>query len=614
MSNSSTQPSRSAPPSDARSAAFGAILDGLPDPVFLKNTRHQWVYVNRAFAELVGRERAWLIGKSDFDLSPRAEAQVFWQKDDEVLQSGQSNTNLERHTAANGVARVIETKKTLLRIGGKPYLLGVIRDLTVLTEIQGELARGNQELDRRVREQTAEISRSNAQLQNMAFFDALTGLPNRRLLMSSLERRFQSGSLTAASAVAVFYIDLDNFKRANDSHGHAFGDAMLTQLGERLRSLTQFSFVARVGGDEFVAVSREGLLLDKITLAQVCRAILERVSQPFLVESSAPAPRGAVFSTSVPASTDVKGPRELLEASASASVGVAIGPIDAATPDALLQCADNAMFRAKERGRNQYAFFSPIMNQRVRESVMIERGLRRAIRAGEIDVWFQPIVCAKTGQQLGVEALARWQDAELGNVTPDRFVPIAESSGLIHELSHLVLRRALTLASVHLPAPLRLAVNLSALQLDRLTLVEDVRRALDETGFAAQRLELEITESMMANKDERLGAVLNSLRDLGVGLSLDDFGTGYSALAHMQRLPIDRIKIDRSFIFDVAVNPKSRSMVHGMIRMAHALDLRVLAEGIENDAQRAVLCELGCDELQGYLLGRPEPVVALEAN
>ncbi len=572
----------------ARSAAFGVILDAIPDPVFVKNADHRWVYVNQAFCQLVGKQRQWLIGKSDFDISPSAEARVFWAKDDEVLQFGGSNVNLEQHTHPNGECRVIETKKTLIQIAGKAYLLGIIRDLTVLADIQGELSRSNQELERRMRERTAELQNSNAQLQNMAFFDPLTALPNRRLLISSLERRLGltgGHSNGAISPVAVFYIDLDNFKRANDSHGHPFGDSMLIQLAERLRTMTQFSMVSRVGGDEFIAVAHEGLPLDLISLAQVCREILERVSQPFLVDQ--------------------------MEASTSASVGVAISSEVGSDVVELLQSADTAMFRAKDRGRNQYAFFAPTMSVRAREHVALERGLRRAIRAGEIDVLFQPILSASSGMQIGVEALARWHDQDLGDVSPEKFVAIAENSGLIHELSHHVLRRALKLAYAALPANQRLCVNLSALQLDRMTLVEDVRRALVESKFDPKRLELEITESVAACKDDRLITVLNSLRDLGIGLALDDFGTGYSALAHMQRLPIDRIKIDRSFIVDIAVNDKSRAMVEAMIRMGQALNLKVLAEGVETAAQRDVLCALGCDELQGYLLGRPASLATI---
>lgn len=392
-------------------------------------------------------------------------------------------------------------------------------------------------------------------------------------MLSSLERRIKE------SPVALLYLDLDHFKRANDSHGHPFGDAMLVELAARLRAIAAFSFVARFGGDEFVCLTREGFALDKMSLAQASRELLASVSQPFLVDD--------------------------VEASVSASVGIAVAPMDGEDVTRLLQSADNALYRAKERGRNQYAFFAQAMSAQARDHLTIERGLRRAIRAGDVQVLFQPIFSAASGSQVAVEALARWRCDELGDVSPERFIPIAESSGLIHELSHHVLRQALEKASEFLPIDQRLAVNLSALQLDRLTLIEDVRRALQESQFEPARLELEITESLALSKDLRLMTVLNALRDLGVGLSLDDFGTGFSALGHIQRLPIDRIKIDRSFVTEIALNQKSRAVVEAMIRMAHGLGLKVLAEGVETVEQRKVLRELGCDELQGFLLGRP---------
>lgn len=549
------------------------LLNQIPDPVFLKSRERQWIYVNNALANFLGREPAWFIGKTDREIFSDSEAAEFWRIDDEVLSTGLTKVNLEQHTAANGLRCIVETKKSRLILNNVEYLIGIIRDLTVFTEIQSEIARSNIELERKLAESKADIARVNAQLQQLTFFDNLTGLPNRRLLLSSLERRIQE------SPVALLYLDLDHFKRANDSHGHPFGDAMLVELATRLRAIPAFSFVARFGGDEFVCLTREGFPLDKISLAQACRDLLTSVSQAFLVND--------------------------IEASVSASVGIAVAPMDGDDVTRLLQSADNALYRAKERGRNQYAFFAQAMSAQARDHLTIERGLRRAIRTGDVQVLFQPIFSANSSQQVAVEALARWRCEELGDVSPERFIPIAESSGLIHELSHHVLRQALEKASEFLPVDQRLAVNLSALQLDRLTLIEDVRRALQESQFDASRLELEITESLALSKDLRLMTVLNALRDLGVGLSLDDFGTGFSALGQIQRLPIDRIKIDRSFVTEIALNPKSRAVVEAMIRMAHGLGLKVLAEGVETVEQRKVLRELGCDELQGFLLGRP---------
>ena len=549
------------------------LLNQIPDPVFIKNREHRWVYVNQAFANFLGHEREWFFGKTDRDVATEQEAAEYWRLDEEVLNSGQTNINLEQHTNANGLRCIVETKKSRVVLQDQECLIGIVRDLTVFTEIQSEIARSNIELERKLLDSKAEIARINSQLQQLTFFDNLTGLPNRRLLLSSLERRMKD------SPVALLYLDLDHFKRANDSHGHPFGDAMLVELATRLRAISAFSFVARFGGDEFVCLTREGFPLDKMSLAQASRELLASVSQPFLVDE--------------------------IEASVSASVGIAVAPMDGEDVTRLLQSADNALYRAKERGRNQYAFFAQAMSAQARDHLTIERGLRRAIRAGKVRVLFQPIFSAQEGVQVAVEALARWRCDELGEVSPERFIPIAESSGLIHELSHQVLRQALEQASEFLPIDQRLAVNLSALQLDRLTLIEDVRRALQESQFEPSRLELEITESLALSKDLRLMTVLNALRDLGVGLSLDDFGTGFSALGHIQRLPIDRIKIDRSFITEIALNQKSRAVVEAMIRMAHGLGLKVLAEGVETVEQRKVLKELGCDELQGFLLGRP---------
>lgn len=561
-------------PSHTRLAAgYELLIESLPDPVFVKDRAHRWVLLNAACCAFFGLPREHLLGHSDYDFSPAAEAKVFWDIDDLVFNTGQTHTNLEHHTDAQGKRRVIETRKSLFMLGDEPYLVGIIRDLTVMTEIQAELARSNRSLEQRIQERTEELKQSNAQLHSIAFFDPLTSLPNRRLLVSSVERRLNLGPL------AVFYVDVDNFKWVNDSQGHPFGDALLVELAARLRALTCFSLVARVGGDEFVALSHESDQLDKIALAHVCRELLRTASLPVTIQGC--------------------------EVSASVSVGVAVAPDDGSSVNELLQNADSAMYRAKERGRNQYAFFVRQQGNRAREQVSLERGLRRALRGQEISVAFQPIVDARSGVVQGVEALARWADLELGQVSPERFVPVAEACGLIHELSHYILRRALHLAKLHLPPSQRLCVNLSALQLDRLTLVEDVRRALQECDFPAARLELEITESIAANKSDRLLNVLNSLRELGVSFSLDDFGTGYSALGHLQRLPIDRVKIDKSFVAEIETSKRARALIEAVIRMTHALELKTIAEGVERPGQRDLLVQLGCDELQGYLLGRP---------
>jgi diguanylate cyclase (GGDEF)-like protein/PAS domain S-box-containing protein len=555
--------------------ALAALVDALPDPVFVKDRAHRWVYFNEAFCALLNQPREALYGRSDYDFLPPDEAEVFWQNDLQVLETGQENVNLERLTDASGNLRIVETKKRRVIIGGEPLIIGVIRDLTAFTQVQTQLAQANRNLEHIVHERNEELNRVTAQLQQLAFFDSLTTLPNRRLMFSAVERRLA----TPEKPFALFYLDLDNFKWVNDSLGHHEGDVMLVEIAERLRQLPNFSMIARVGGDEFVAIGHEDADLDQMSLAKRARELLSAVEQPIQADS-----------------------REL---SASFSVGIAVYPQDGKTVSQLLQCADSAMYRAKERGRNQYAFFARQQSVRAHEQMQLEAGLRRALKNRQIQIAFQPIFSAKTGQKVGVEALARWHDPELGVISPDRFVPVAESSGLIHELSSYVLRLSLRIAQRILPAPLRLGVNLSALQMDRMTLVEDIRRALTEAKFPANRLELEITESIAANRSERLVSVMRALKELGVSFALDDFGTGYSGLAHIQRLPIDRIKIDKSFIDDIESSAKARALVEAVIRMGHALDLEIIAEGVEREAQLHMLTRFGCDALQGYLMARP---------
>jgi diguanylate cyclase len=551
------------------------FLDPLPDPVFVKDQGHRWVAVNEAFCTLLGKTRDELLLRSDFDFSPYEEAAVFWEFDRKVFETGEESLNLEHHTNTIGQKRIIETKKRRLIAGEQMYLVGVIRDLTTFTEIQTQLAYANRELEARVQERTAELDKINGQLHQMAFFDQLTELPNRRLLFSAVERRV----LQPNAKFSVFYFDLDNFKWINDALGHGWGDRLLAEIATRLRLLANFSLIARVGGDEFVAIGQEDAPNDQVSLAQRARELLSVTEKPVQIEQR--------------------------EVSSSFSVGIARFPDDGTDVSQLLRSADAAMYRAKERGRNQYAFFSEQQSAKAGEQLQLEAGLRRALRNRQIQIAFQPIFEVKSGKKVGVEALARWEDPELGVISPDRFIPVAESSGLIHELSSYVLRLSLRLAQKLLPEPLWVAVNLSALQMDRITLVEDVRRALADSNFPARRLELEITESVATRRREQLSQVTQALTEMGVGFALDDFGTGYSSLAHLQKLPVSRIKIDRSFVSQIEDNAKSRALIEAMVRMGQALEMRTLAEGVETHAQREFLTQIGCDEIQGYLLAKP---------
>ncbi|MFO1493865.1 MAG: EAL domain-containing protein [Lysobacterales bacterium] len=551
-----------------------ALVDSIPDPIFVKDIEHRWIAVNRAFCELLGRPREDILGRSDFDYSPADEAAVYWAKDDEVLASGIPSVNVEIHTAG-GRRRVIETKKALLRReNGSVYLLGIIRDQTDLTRARDELKLSNRELERIVEERTQELRSTNARLRHLAFIDALTGLPNRRGLLERLERRLEQGP------VGLLFVDVDHFKWINDSKGHPFGDALLTALALRYRELAGVELVARLGGDEFMLLTAPEVSTSLHSLGAIARSIQEATRATLVVDR--------------------------VEITLSASIGIASAPDDGLTATDLIRAADAAMYRAKDQGRDRYAFFDPQLGTRAQEFLSVENGLRAALRQGRVRVAFQPIYAARARRRVGVEALARWTDSRLGEVSPVRFIPVAETTGLIHELGHYVLRRSLQLAQERLPAQERLAINLSPRQIEESSFVDRVLATIREHAFSPARLEFEITESIAANPSERVLATLSTLREIGVTIALDDFGTGYSALTQLQRLPVDRVKIDRSFIAEIPGNPKASVLVEAMTRMCDALDLSVVAEGVETEAQLAFLQALGCAEVQGFLLGRPE--------
>lgn len=561
--------------SESLSGDWQALVDAIPDPIFVKDIEHRWVAFNQAFCDLLGRPREELLGRSDFDYSPTDEASVYWATDDEVLHSGQPSINVETHTDARGRRRVIETKKTLLRRSdGRRLLLGIIRDLTELARARDELTLSNRELERMVEERTQELRSTNARLRHLAFVDALTGLPNRRGLLERLEKRLTQGP------VALLFVDVDHFKWVNDSKGHPFGDALLSALAVRYRDLQGIDLVARLGGDEFMLLTSPEVPTSLHSLGHIARSIMDVTRTPLVVD------------------------RE--EITLSASIGIASAPDDGLTATDLIRAADAAMYRAKDQGRSRYAFFDPQLGTRAQEFLNVENGLRAALRQGRVRVAFQPIFATRGRRRVGVEALARWTDPKLGEVSPVRFIPVAETTGLIQDLGLYVLRRSLVIANERLAPGERVAVNLSPRQIEESSFVDRVLSVLRELDFAPQRLEFEITESVAANPSERLLSTLSTFREVGISIALDDFGTGYSALTQLQRLPVDRVKIDRSFVAEIPGNPKSSVLVEAMTRMCDALDLSVVAEGVETEAQLAYLQALGCAEVQGYLLGRPE--------
>jgi diguanylate cyclase (GGDEF)-like protein/PAS domain S-box-containing protein len=413
-----------------------------------------------------------------------------------------------------------------------------------------------------------------------ANYDALTGLPNRSLFVNRLSHAINAAG-RGPRRIAVLFIDLDGFKMVNDTMGHDIGDELLSEAARRLlASFRAGDTVARFGGDEFVVLMAiPSSLADVPTAAQ---RVITAMQEPFRLRT--------------------------YETFVSASIGIAVYPDDATDVNSLLANADAAMYRAKEMGKANFQFFTAGLNDRMHERMAIKQALARALDRGEFELHYQPKFDLRTGKLTGVEALLRWRNAELGEVDPETFIPVMEETGMIVTAGEWVLASACTQYKKWLDAGypgIRVAVNMSVRQLRQPNLADTIGGILDRAGVDPSCLELEITESTVMKDTENAIAVLRSLRDMGITLAMDDFGTGYSSLGYLKKLPLQTIKIDRSFISDIADNPDDREITRTIINLGHGLHYRVVAEGVETVEQSSLLREFDCDEVQGFLLGRP---------
>ena len=427
-----------------------------------------------------------------------------------------------------------------------------------------------------------------SKLEHQAFHDPLTGLPNRAQFMQKLSSVLD-GSVEG-KLLALLFLDLDDFKVINDSLGHRMGDQLLIQVGERLAAcIRPGDTVARLGGDEFTLLVEN---LEGIEAAeQLAERIVSQIKMPFHLGGN------EVFVTT--------------------SMGIAINMNESTTPDDIVRNADVAMYEAKRQGKSRYAIFEQAMNTRIWRRLQMELEMRRGLERGEFRVYYQPVAQLATGKVIEVEALARWLDPQRGIVAPADFIPIAEETGLIVNLGRLVLGEAASQLKrwqdeYGPDAPRMVSVNLSVRQFKESNMVEDMRKILSEIGLEPHAIKLEITESVALDGTESTVRTLDDLRDMGFHLAMDDFGTGYSALSYLKRFPIESIKIDRSFIAGLGVNPQDTAIVHAMIAFAKTLKLNVTAEGIETAEQLEYLLTLGCDWGQGYYFARPMPAREVE--
>ncbi|MHB1372868.1 MAG: putative bifunctional diguanylate cyclase/phosphodiesterase, partial [Thauera sp.] len=426
---------------------------------------------------------------------------------------------------------------------------------------------------------------AEAKIQFLARYDTLTGLPNRSAWQEQARIALCSAA-RHADIFAILFLDLDNFKTVNDSLGHPAGDRLLAMVAGRLsKCVRDEDLLARLGGDEFVALLSRLSNVEEAAL--VADRMLAALAEPLTIDGH--------------------------ELHLSASIGIALFPGDGAEVDTLLKHADTAMYGAKEAGRHTYRFFVPEMNARATQRLQMENDLRRALERNELVLYYQPQIEAATGRPYGCEALVRWIHPQRGMVPPDHFIPLAEETGLIAPLGEWVLREACR-QQVHWRAAglpdLIVAVNISALQFRKRDFVPMVARMLEETGADPACLELEITESALMAPDEDLHARLQDLVDLGLTLALDDFGTGYSSLSYLKRLPIARLKIDRSFVDDLPGNAEDAAVTAAALSLGRDLGMEVVAEGVETPEQRQYLAERGCHAMQGYLFSRPLTVEA----
>jgi diguanylate cyclase (GGDEF)-like protein len=417
-------------------------------------------------------------------------------------------------------------------------------------------------------------------IRHQAYHDALTGLPNRASFTEHLEESMRRAK-RAGWPLALLFLDLDLFKRVNDSLGHDAGDRLLRVAAERIRrSVREADMLFRMGGDEFTVLLED--VRGPEEAAMVATRVLEGIAEPLQLQHH--------------------------EIAVTASIGIALYPRDDVVGERLVKSADTAMYRAKELGRNRYAFFAREMNERVESQMMIEQALRRALKSSEFVLHFQPRVSATSGRATGAEALLRWKHPEWGLVEPARFVPLLEETGLVVPVGAWVLdeacRQAAAWQTLGLP-PLRVSVNLSSRQFRSEALFDAVSEALRASRLAPQLLELELTESLLVENVEHAMGVMGKLKAIGVAISIDDFGTGYSSLGYLKRFPIDSLKIDRSFVRDIATSPKDAAIVKAISALARSLGMGLIAEGVEEPWQVEFLRARHCTEMQGYLFSKP---------
>lgn len=544
-----------------QSNLFAQVLSNSNEAVVITDANNNIVLVNQAFIDITGYSEREVIGRNPRILSSGRHDQAFYRE-------------LWHQLNIDGIWRgEIWDRRKNGEIYPKWLDISTVRDRngTVTNYIA-------------IFSDISERKAIEAQLQFLAYHDPLTKLPNRLLLRDRFDQACYSAARDDTECwVAMLFLDLDQFKNINDTLGHVLGDQLLLSVSERLKSCVRDTdTISRLGGDEFVILLAD--VTDLGIVSVVAQKILDHLADPFEIH-------GHTLNTSF-------------------SIGIGIYPDDGGDFDTLLKVADTAMYYAKDGGRNAYRFYTEQMNVQAMERLLLQNDLHQALKNNEFVLHYQPQLDLNTGRMVGVEALIRWNSPEAGLVLPGKFIAVAEESGLIVQIGEWVIQEVCRQISSWQDAgyePLVVAVNLSAIQFRRGDIVNTVSQILRKARVAPEWLELELTESLLIQDVERTLGMMEQLKSTNIGLSIDDFGTGYSSLAYLKRFKVDKLKIDQSFIRNLEVDKDDAAIVRSIIQLAHGLNLRVIAEGVETDKQLAILRNYGCDEVQGYFYSHPLP-------
>lgn len=540
------------------------IIDTTPILINATDRNGKFLFMNSYQSAMFGVEPELLVGRPISEMldPPLAEREL--RRNALILESGQSIPNYEEVFDSDGIELTFHCNKSPLR-NKEGQIIGVLTSALDITA-----------------RKFAEEHRAH-----LALHDMLTGLPNRALLAENMRHAIEECATTDSKA-ALLLVDLDRFKVINDTRGHQTGDMLLRQVAERINgALGANELAARIGGDEFALILRNIESIEDVS--HRCQALLTQIGRPY----------------------SLGGVDQLI----GASIGIAIIPDDGNSPDELLRVADLAMYEAKSNGRNCHCFFSPQLNQIAQFNAGVEADLRRAIDRDEFFLEYQPIVDSSSTEICGLEALVRWQHPTRGRLMPSEFLRVANDSGLIDRIGTWVIDAACRQISafekqgINLP---HIAVNVSPRQFQSINIAAEILNAMERHNVASDRIVVEITEELLLDQSPDLMQQLIELRSNGIELSIDDFGTGYSSLQYLRDLPANRLKIDRTFIARIEQSSVDRAIISTIAHLAHALDMRVVAEGVENETQKSLLRAAGCDELQGYLFGRSLSVDQLQ--